>query len=493
MKLCCSFSLVFSFFIIQANAQNYQTVNADRIAYFADTYKDVSALRIDSVLSQDGMHLFPFKTIEAMKGGGYCVSPYVSSWIGKEVIMLNDGVNQFVNVDDEIISINTWAKLQDTWVAYVASTDSSKVMATIASHDNLSFLGITDSVKTITFQAYDKNDAPINSSVNYTSMQLSKNNGLVQTLNFHYFPDFAAGYPFLGFSELTLVGSNDIEQGVSNFTWFEANDFDVDDELHVVEYEQSENQSVEKNEIRTYLTRTDFADSIIYQYAREVQTEIDSLLPDNSVSTTIKYLQDTVTETIKRNPDFNKLPKETFYNGFAVNFYGMSFDESFVYKSIPKPNWETYQLNSEDSCWETTLWDGCVEMGNYMKTLGGPYFVCDENFTDKWSRQLVFYKKDTTTWGDPLDLTAIHENDANSIEFNLYPNPAADKIYWNINTNDLTNTFVAFYNVVGDLVKEIRVTNNMQTMDVSQLPKGIYVYKLKQDQEVLKSGKLVIQ
>jgi hypothetical protein len=491
MKLCCSFSLVFSFFIIQANAQNYQTVNADRIAYFEGYYNDVSALRIDSVSNTDGIHLFPFKTIESINPSVACVSPYISSWIGKEVIMLNDGVNQFVNVNDETISIHTWAKLQDTWLAYVASADSSKVMATIASHENLSFLGITDSVKTITFQAYDKNDAPIYSLVNDKSILLSKEYGLVQTLNFHYFPNEWAPYPFSGFIELSLVGSNDIEKGVSNFTWFEANDFDVEDELHVVEYEQSENLAVEKNEIRTYIARTDFTDSIIYQYAREVQTIIDSLYPIRS--TTITYKQDTATQLVRQNPNFNMLPKETFYNGFNVNFYGMSFDESFVYKSIPRPNWETYQLETEDSCWQTNLYDGCVEMGNYMKALGGPYFVCDENITDKWSRQLVYYKKDTTTWGDPLDLTAINENNANSIEFNLYPNPAADKIYWNINTNDLTNTFVAFYNVVGDLVKEIRVTNNTQTMDVSQLPKGIYVYKLKQDQEVLKSGKLVIQ
>ncbi len=55
---------------------------------------------------------------------------------------------------------------------------------------SMEFLGITDMVKKITFQAKDVNGSSISHSVNNMYLLLSENYGLIRTINFKVFPDF---------------------------------------------------------------------------------------------------------------------------------------------------------------------------------------------------------------------------------------------------------------------------------------------------------------
>ncbi len=127
-------------------AQNYQTFISGRISYFDDQYRNIKCIRIDSVKFQTDSTLYPFTNIRQTEDG--CYTPFGDSWIGKKIIKKEDGLNIFFNMDHDSIKLNTTASLNDSWTAYFLP-DSIKIIATVISHDTMSFLGQLDSVKTI--------------------------------------------------------------------------------------------------------------------------------------------------------------------------------------------------------------------------------------------------------------------------------------------------------------------------------------------------------
>ena len=84
-----------------------------------------------------------------------------------------------------------------------------------------------------------------------------------------------------------------------------------------------------------------------------------------------------------------------------------------------------------------------------------------------------------------LSSTVAAVNSNNLINFNVYPNPANDVI--NIQTeNSIKN--VAIYNILGKLV----YTNNVETVNVSNLDAGIYLIKVETEKGI-GTSKLVIK
>jgi hypothetical protein len=132
--------------------QNYQPVNLKRISYFDNHYRSIKCIRIDSVIFLEDSTLYPFSNIRPTEDG--CFTPYGDSWVGEKIIKKENGLNIFFNRDHDSIKLNTTALLNESWTAYYIP-DSIRIIATLISHDTMSFLGQLDSVKTIAFQVYD--------------------------------------------------------------------------------------------------------------------------------------------------------------------------------------------------------------------------------------------------------------------------------------------------------------------------------------------------
>jgi len=88
----------------------------------------------------------------------------------------------------------------------------------VLDHDTLSFLGVTDSVKTIGFQVYDINNDSIEHALNNRHLKLSKHHGLIQTFLFRDFPDYSANWPIRS-DEYVIKGISSPELGIQNLTW----------------------------------------------------------------------------------------------------------------------------------------------------------------------------------------------------------------------------------------------------------------------------------
>ena len=94
----------------------------------------------------------------------------------------------------------------------------------------------------------------------------------------------------------------------------------------------------------------------------------------------------------------------------------------------------------------------------------------------------------------------VHFNDelsvreANDIVFEMYPNPASEFINVDYKLNDGNNLFT-IYNMLGTEVKEIRLSDfaGSTFVNVSDLNSGVYFYSIRQEKDVLKTGRLVIK
>jgi hypothetical protein len=60
----------------------------------------------------------------------------------------------------------------------------------------------------------------------------------------------------------------------------------------------------------------------------------------------------------------------------------------------------------------------------------------------------------------------------------IYPNPAKDAIYVNLNTLSLDNTTIELYDAIGKLVVSQKVVDTISTLLISDLSKGIYSIRI---------------
>lgn len=484
-----NFKLVFILFLIHSStlmAQNYQPIQSGRISYFIAQDGNVKCVKIDSVEFKTDSILHPVANIQQKEWN--CITPFGASWIGKKVIIKSNGITVFLNKDSDSVKIKTNANINETWTAYLFP-DSSMVIATVMNFDTLGFLGLVDSAKTIGFKVFDKKMNPLNHILNSMSIILSKNYGFVKTLNFGMFPGFDIYYYEDQLQEFTLAGLSAPKLGIQNPEWYNVNDFQVGDEIHV-SYESSEWYdpayvvSDLQLTIYKYLERNENADSIVYKIERT-----QSLKKTAIANITFTYLHDTIESIIKPWPLFEKLPGEVIVEENWAYALSMNAD-TLMSKTIPSV-YERFQQNSE-SCWSNCCADGCFPTDTYIKGLGGPYYECSNVFSGGGLvNKLVYYKKGSESWGVPLVITSV-PNIRIADKIVIYPNPAKNRIFIQIQNLEFP-ILLEVLNMEGLVLLTNRVDSNSSSVNIEILKSGIYIYRLTTNGERIKTGKLIIE
>jgi hypothetical protein len=468
-------------------AQHYQTVYSHRIAYFDNQAGNVKCIRVDSVIGGIDSVFFPFSTIQQTDYS--CFTPYGPSWIGEKVIV-NDSMNLFFNQKNDTIRIKTDALPEKSWIAYEL-VDSIKIVATVTGFDTLTFLGQTDSVKTIGFQVYDKTMAPVQHAVNDLTIAISKHFGLVKTVNFILFPNFEYSFLYENLEEFNLIGLSKPEVVIQNLTWFEVYDFQVGDEIHVY-YEKScwgsdDSYTLTQKTIAKYLSRIDYPDSIVY--------EVDFKFGKNMLridTSTFELIEDTRKNIIRNNSVFDKLPGEPIITDNYEAFYYLMDNDSIVSKTEPSVSygkiWAPYE-----SCWVNCCADGCMPSYTYIKGLGGPYYWCDNYFFCLGGEEcsLVYYKKGGKTWGTPLIISDIPDVKVNG-GIEIYPNPAKGKFWIRIASSSLPAAF-ELIDLKGKTLLQKEINTELTPVIVDYELHGFYLYRIIQKSEIIHYGKLLIE
>ena len=486
MKTCLIFVLLLTIVTLKARAHDYQTVYAHRVALFGNSDNRIKGLRVDSVKVASDTTLYPFATIQEVSVG--CISPYKASWIGEKVTLKPNGTNLLFNREGDTITLKTQTRLNETWIAFQRA-DTFRVEASVQSVELENFLGLSDSVKTIFFRVIDQQGNTVDHALNKLKVKISKMYGFIETLNFYLFPDLFARSPNEMLKSYTLEGLTDPKMGVQNLIWFEVNDFNPGDELHVQEHNFGDShfylpiREYDNRCIYKYLERVDYADSIVYRYARK--QSIQTIYTD---SATLETHNDTLNSVVLANPDFDKLPGEPIISpDYAYQMY-MRNDE-FRMKISPSGMNELYVDNG--NCWSEIAGEGCLPEKRYIAGLGGPYYSCSGYVGESEERKLVYFKKGGTEWGERLVITGVSNIETND-RLQVFPIPACDAITFQLN-GDAGIHEVRIYSQTGQLVKSVQFEGSSCTISLKGLKSGIYLYQFTSSNSLIYTGKLVVE
>jgi len=457
-------------------AQNYQTILSTKTTTFiGNDNQQVASIRIDSSFVYGGDSVFyPFYNIQFADYD--CYLPFSYSWIGKKIIIKPDGYNGFINRENDTVKINTLAQLNENWIAYEIS--DIIIVAEVVKHDTLSFLGQTDSAKTISFTAYNQNMDSISLPINNKTIIISENFGILKTMNFSLFPDKEV-------QTYDLLGMSSPEIGMVNLTWKEIYDFDIGDEIHHTSHNSEPFMSNYQKIKYVYLDKTVYSDSIIYKVDRTLKKERSGIENNVHIEET-EYLHDTIYMFYKPNPVLDRLSGEIMGDEWSLS------DARILIKDIPEKilpynEIEKWQQDDGDSCWTYPIKDGCVSIYSYLKGLGGPYYYCSYDFGES-SCQINYYKKGDKTWGTPLSIDNIKQNNDKLIS--VYPNPTDGQLQ--ITSSELHIEKVEIYDVVGKLLQsEIGQSDNTIIIDIARLSPGLYFMTVTDENQCKATKKVV--
>jgi hypothetical protein len=283
-------------------------------------------------------------------------------------------------------------------------------------------------------------------------------------MNFYLFPDLESPEMNEECETLEMAGMTNPAVGLQNFTWFDVYDFQPGDELHILRtfyyldiVAGSATETITQN-IFTYLQRSNVNNSIHYRYNHEWGTTSTT---DGIQS--YSYANEQKMEYITPNPEFEKLPGEVAYMGWAY-----SYDLPDSNTKIDKTATLAVQEYNEN-CWGMVFFGGCETDHVYLKGLGGPYRSCSNLPFMSVESTLVYYKKGNTTWGTPLTIVGI-ENEAEKTEIEVYPNPANNFLYIKNVTPDSN---FEIWDITGKTVAQ-GMFSHANTISVQNLTKGVY-------------------
>ena len=137
---------------------------------------------------------------------------------------------------------------------------------------------------------------------------------------------------------------------------------------------------------------------------------------------------------------------------------------------------------------------------NRWNTLGN--YIWPNNFVGETYEDEINYLKnwlgERLTWMDEnmigeCFISAVNEPLVAYSSIGLFPNPGREYVYVDIDYADLSNLHVAIMNPLGTLVVEGNFDTNVQKLDVSKLPAGLYIVNILRGDYVLGTKTLLIQ
>lgn len=485
---------------ISSFSQNFRCINSNTTHYFEDAESAIKAIRIDSVVIEGENQTYYIYPTFARTDEWNCYTQYGPSWIGRKMTEVINGDNVFYNMEDEPITINTLSDLGDEWICYeFASGDY--ITASLSEIQSMEFLGITDMVKKITFQAKDANGSSISHAVNNMFLLLSENHGLIRTVNFRVFPDLYDDVWYEECHQYELRGIEGNEAGIQNLTKEGVFNFSVGDEYHTERYlgnwyMQSVNKELMAYTILMKQTSTE-NDTLFYQVSRCGKK---ATLENNELQ--FYEYNDTINVTYALNlyRFIDTLSKAVIVEENGSNheyYYNIQHKLNTTEKAL-KWHWNGFYSEYPHDCIQIIITDS-KDLGlayNYfIEGLGGPYWDYDFYWEDY--HKVLYYKTATEEWGEPLNCDSLMVNIEKPFIENqkvfFAPNPMTEKStikFKNINSVKCTLTI---FNLYGEPVKIITHSNSEMIIKKESFAAGMYLYSLIIGNRVKHSGKLIVQ
>jgi len=441
-------------------------------------------------LSDTVYHASAETFVEGLSTG--CFHPIDYSWISPEIIRHSNGNYVLFNYRHDSIVIKTLAGLNDSWRLY-SFKNGSFIQAKISKADTFTFLALTDSVKTIVFEYYDSLGIKKSYLTDNLSIKISKNYGLIHTLNFACFPDIVLNSNEIENFNLESYGLTGISGkiGIMNPGKKAFFDFQPGDELHTLHvtliyggYDSIKTRTI-------ILNRTENSTEVNYQIHEKIKRKnnYNQNHTDTTIfSESIRWIKYNLNDSY-----FNQLPsnqsEKIYTKSFVVSTSYLSTDSSGKFiKSFPK--YSIYD-SGIGTCYHVGPNDGADCAYNYMEGLGGPYYDYCPGLASLEVRKLVFYKKGNITWGTPLSIDNFGETEKTQLKF--YPNPWNTEAYFTITSPEIYTLVI--YNPQGKITSGFNGKAGYSEVKLKRgnYQPGIYFYLFLTKTGQKNTGKFIVE
>jgi len=482
-------------------SQDYQSIKSDADYFFSDGIH-CKTISIDSIaIYNDSLTLYNYPVF-SYDNETNCYTNNAPSWIGRKMTALPDGENIFFNMNGQFITIETLAGINETWTCF-SFNSGSFIMAKVESHEQMEFLGFTDNVKTITFQAMDELANPIAHEVNDMYLLLSQNYGFIRTINFNLFPDLYDYFHEEACHEYELCGISEPETGIMNLTAEKIYDFEIGDEYHYHQFSSSwvySSYSIDQKYINQVINKELIGDDKV-KYTFKRCAQIHQVFGEPAPFDTLIFVDDTTSFTYyignfteEFNPDI--LPGQVMAVGNPdfFQYYWFDQDVNTELNKLQKTHFKDYYSVPPHTCIEEAIIEVVVN-DYYIEGLGGPYWEY-EDFWQQYFKRVTYFKKGNEVWGEPFIcdslLVSVTGLKANDPAISVAPNPMQQWTKISIDNPESKMIKIALYNAMGKLAGEWFFNANELIIKRNNLRRGMYFYKISDDGGVLKVGKIVI-
>jgi hypothetical protein len=463
-------SLVFLLIIISALSfgQNYKLFNAGSRKVFA-TYPAPGAaysMAFDIVTAEGNDSIYHnfcgldntfYETDSCMFWGGpVCTKQTFPSWLGKKVMMKNNGDYRFITLNNDTLNFAFPTHLQDTSLFF---SDNTQHFSIILVQKGVFTLGVTDSFRLYSILHTNNNGIIMNSPLQGATIFVFKPSGLNSFFQIDSFPQVL--------KPLSLYGDGSLQTGLYRITNEMVYQYQSGDKFqHHEYYHQSGGPPWNNYDLyRTYtiIGKTVSADSLIY----DVQQSL-FYADSNSVLTTNTQLR------FLRNQVLAELPYEKF-NGITRSLSNQD------YCGLKLWTYSEYTMNGQafcaaDTCWGTTDTGGPPLVNSEKIVLGlGIYDASSGVFGPPpmgygYGSHMVYFKKGSVSCGNEVVVGIENIQTINS-SLKITPNPATGNFF--VSANAAIQKIIML-DISGRQVLAQELSANSASIDISRLKPGTY-------------------
>lgn len=394
----------------------------------------------------------------------------------------------FNNYLNKPITLKLNSTINEQWLAYADSN-----IAVYMKHVNDTVLMIDNTIDSVmnfkcSTQVFRLPPEPASDYGKFIDITMSKNHGIVNAPDFYHFPLLSTESYFIEIGALLFMirYKTAYFPDVHNITWDSIYRFNVGDEFHTKQ---------------------------LHRYSNPTQGLVFDSLSEIKVVTQAQYKPDTFIYTIrkttigKRTTDLGDSiwyevdTNQVFY--YHKNYWDLDTEPGVIHTPTNRlftvfqsngtiAKTEVGRINiyyANDSAIATTD-DPVIDRPVFIKGCGGPYYQDKSIINHPPSqgitiKELVYYKKGTTTWGTPISKT-VGINEVNQPnQLSVYPNPAQNEVFINLKQTGQLN----LYNAVGVICLEQPIMGPSK-INLSTLKPGLYYYTITTKSKVF-NGKLL--
>ena len=493
--------LTFITFFKPGFCQNYNTIVQGDTSYYlylnnsfdpSQSKQTETAVWIDSIgTATGGTSLFNYRRFDYFNlPGGGCDSSTRISCFGTHLVQFSNGYDVFITENGDSVFVNRLAVPGANWVFY-RFPNGDYLQATLNSITQGSFLGINDSIKTISLQTKNSGSANIPGYYNGKELWLSNNHGLVKTFGYRFFPGDTTVYELSGWSGNTA--------GFQNITANEIFNFDIGDEFH---YHNLYSFSVLGQD--HYYIEWHVLNKTVSLNNDTITYEMDNTWYKVSFymsTVTTSFIHDTIPFTVILSDlqHLSSLSEQLFNTSVSMNpvhNYGfvIPFHDTSYFARERKYCEDFWEYDSLSNCYVWPLGSGIFPNRIFVNGLGEVYET-DWTFNMRYD-SLVYYKKGLEEWGQPLNwsvLLGVNEQQDNERVMLVFPNPAVDYFEIKYEPSLFDKSELILFNPLGTFISRIQLSTSGHTrIETMSIPNGIYFYETSDKSGNIYTGKIVI-